>query len=168
MQGAKPGSALLLLLLHLLLAALPASQASFCLTAEGRLMNDFTGRIKRDEWRPPAGFRRTLTCALDTAQYQLDMDALAARRATEDVYASFNLLMRRKPKVRVWVCVSVLLADVKYWSLSVSGTVCWLLTLGLLVSKPLSSCAANPKYGLELAWLGWWGWVGWGVFGAQL
>ena len=63
-------------------------------------MNDFTGRIKRDEWRPPAGFRRTLTCALDTAQYQLDMDALAARRATEDVYASFNLLMRRKPKVR--------------------------------------------------------------------
>lgn len=63
-------------------------------------MNDFTGRIKRDEWRPPAGFRRTLTCALDTAQYQLDMDALAARRATEDVYAGFNLLMRRKPKVQ--------------------------------------------------------------------
>ena len=22
---------------------------------EGRLMNDFTGRIKRDEWRPPTG-----------------------------------------------------------------------------------------------------------------
>ncbi len=22
---------------------------------EGRLMNDFTGRIKRDEWKPPSG-----------------------------------------------------------------------------------------------------------------
>ena len=22
---------------------------------EGRLMNDFTGRIKRDEWKPPTG-----------------------------------------------------------------------------------------------------------------
>ena len=71
-------------------------------------MNDFTGRIKRDEWRPPAGFRRTLTCALDTAQYQLDMDALAARRATEDVYASFNLLMRRKPKVRGLLALQIL------------------------------------------------------------
>ena len=24
-------------------------------------MNDFTGRIKRDEWQPPAGLRRTVT-----------------------------------------------------------------------------------------------------------
>ncbi len=22
---------------------------------DGRLMNDFTGRIKRDEWKPPSG-----------------------------------------------------------------------------------------------------------------
>lgn len=61
-------------------------------------MNDFTGKVKRDEWRPPAGFRRTITIALDTAQYQLDMDALARSRG-EDLYSTFNLLMRRKPKV---------------------------------------------------------------------
>jgi hypothetical protein len=65
---------------------------------DGRLMNDFTGRIKRDEWKPPSGFQRTLTVALDTAQYQIDMEAMAAAK-TEDVYSSFNVLMRRKPKV---------------------------------------------------------------------
>ncbi len=64
-------------------------------------MNDFTGRVKRDEWRPPAGFRRTVTCALDTAQYQLDMDALARTRG-DDIYSTFNLLMRRKPKARLF------------------------------------------------------------------
>ena len=31
---------------------------------EGGLMNDFTGRIKRDEWQPPAGLRRTVTVCL--------------------------------------------------------------------------------------------------------
>lgn len=65
---------------------------------EGRLMNDFTGRIKRDEWAPPAGFQRTLTVAMDTAQYQLDMEHMQEHQS-EDVYSSFNLLMRRKPKV---------------------------------------------------------------------
>jgi len=64
---------------------------------EGGLMNDFTGRVRRDEWHPPVGLRRTITCALDTAQYQLDMDALAQHRG-EDLYSTFNLLMRRKPK----------------------------------------------------------------------
>ncbi|BDA47113.1 probable NFX1-type zinc finger-containing protein 1 at C-terminar half [Coccomyxa sp. Obi] len=64
---------------------------------DGRLMNDFTGRVKRDEWKPPAGFQRTLTVALDTAQYQLDMETMAEHKS-EDVYSSFNLLMRRKPK----------------------------------------------------------------------
>ncbi|EFJ49751.1 hypothetical protein VOLCADRAFT_104194 [Volvox carteri f. nagariensis] len=63
----------------------------------GRLMNDFTGRVKRDEVKPPEGFSRTLTVALDTAQYQLDMNTMAKHKS-EDPYATFNLLMRRKPK----------------------------------------------------------------------
>ncbi|KAL5565693.1 hypothetical protein UlMin_028857 [Ulmus minor] len=54
---------------------------------EGTLMNDFTGRIKRDEWKPPKGALRIVTIALDTAQYHMD-----------DVYGMFNILMRRKPK----------------------------------------------------------------------
>jgi intron-binding protein aquarius len=40
--------------------------------------------------------------ALDTAQYQMDMNALAAAQAgpsaPEDVYATFNMIMRRKAK----------------------------------------------------------------------
>ena len=39
-------------------------------------MNDFTGRVKREEWTPPLGLKRTLTVALDTAQYQLDMNSM--------------------------------------------------------------------------------------------
>jgi intron-binding protein aquarius len=65
---------------------------------EGGLMNDFTGRVKREEWQPPAGTKRQITLALDTAQYQLDMTEVQDSGA-EDVYATFNLLMRRKPKV---------------------------------------------------------------------
>ena len=34
-------------------------------------MNDFTGRVRPDEWTPPVGSVRTVTVALDTAQYQV-------------------------------------------------------------------------------------------------
>ncbi|KAJ9563645.1 hypothetical protein OSB04_008805 [Centaurea solstitialis] len=64
---------------------------------EGTLMNDFTGRIKRDEWKPPKGELRTVRVALDTAQYHMDVSDIAEKGA-EDVYGTFNILMRRKPK----------------------------------------------------------------------
>ncbi|KAG8043156.1 hypothetical protein GUJ93_ZPchr0922g6512, partial [Zizania palustris] len=40
---------------------------------ESSLMNDFTGRIKREEWKPPKGEIRTVKIALDTAQYHIDV-----------------------------------------------------------------------------------------------
>ena len=52
----------------------------------------------REECSP--GFQRTVTIALDTAQYQLDMEYMQEHKS-EDVYSTFNLLMRRKPKVIV-------------------------------------------------------------------
>ncbi|KAI3425621.1 uncharacterized protein J3R85_010143 [Psidium guajava] len=64
---------------------------------EGTLMNDFTGRIKRDEWKPPKGELRTVTVALDAAQYHMDVTDIA-EKGSEDVYGTFNVLMRRKPK----------------------------------------------------------------------
>lgn len=64
---------------------------------EGTLMNDFTGRIKRDEWKPPKGELRTVTVALDTAQYHMDVTDIA-EKGGDDVYGTFNVLMRRKPK----------------------------------------------------------------------
>ncbi|EPS73528.1 hypothetical protein M569_01225, partial [Genlisea aurea] len=64
---------------------------------EGTLMNDFTGKIKRDEWKPPKGDLRTVTLALDTAQYHMDVSDIAAKDGV-DVYSTFNILMRRKPK----------------------------------------------------------------------
>ncbi|KAG9456332.1 hypothetical protein H6P81_000840 [Aristolochia fimbriata] len=64
---------------------------------EGALMNDFTGRIKPDDWKPPKGDLRTITVALDTAQYHMDVTDIAEKRA-EDVYGTFNILLRRKPK----------------------------------------------------------------------
>ncbi|EFN59246.1 hypothetical protein CHLNCDRAFT_29663 [Chlorella variabilis] len=69
---------------------------------DGKLMNDFTGRVRLDERTPPVGAIRTVTVALDTAQYQMDMNYLAKQQqgggASEDVYGTFNMLMRRKAK----------------------------------------------------------------------
>ncbi|PUZ40870.1 hypothetical protein GQ55_9G457000 [Panicum hallii var. hallii] len=64
---------------------------------EGTLMNDFTGRIKREEWKPPKGDIRTVRIALDTAQYHIDVTETAEKGA-ENMYGTFNILMRRKPK----------------------------------------------------------------------
>jgi intron-binding protein aquarius len=64
---------------------------------KGNLMNDFTGRVRHDQQRPPEGNLRTLTVALDTAQYQLDVDSVVHDGA-EDVYKTMNVVMRRKPK----------------------------------------------------------------------
>ena len=47
--------------------------------------------------KPPIGYDRTLVLALDSAQYQSDMNALTGD-ASEDVYTTFNVLLRRKPK----------------------------------------------------------------------
>jgi intron-binding protein aquarius len=38
---------------------------------KGTLMNDFTGRVRQDQAKAPEGNMRTLTVALDTAQYQV-------------------------------------------------------------------------------------------------
>ena len=61
-------------------------------------MNDFSRRTKPNEVTPPEGNKRTITVALDAAQYQIDMDHMEQTKG-EDPYASFNLLLRRKPKV---------------------------------------------------------------------
>ncbi|KAK3147071.1 hypothetical protein QOZ80_3BG0277710 [Eleusine coracana subsp. coracana] len=64
---------------------------------EGALMNDFTGRIKREEWKPPKGDMRTVRIALDTAQYHIDVTE-GEEKGGENMYGTFNILMRRKPK----------------------------------------------------------------------
>uniref|UniRef100_A0A1D2ABG5 Intron-binding protein aquarius n=2 Tax=Auxenochlorella protothecoides TaxID=3075 RepID=A0A1D2ABG5_AUXPR len=64
---------------------------------DGQLLNDFTGRVRPDQVTRPKGSIRTMTVAMDAAQYQMDMDAVEASGA-EDVYGTFNLLLRRKPK----------------------------------------------------------------------
>jgi hypothetical protein len=50
--------------------------------------------------RQPLGNVRTFRLALDAAQYQLDQERMLATQGddAEDVYASFNLLVRRKAK----------------------------------------------------------------------
>jgi intron-binding protein aquarius len=79
---------------------------------EGQLFNDFRGRVKfEDAGKLRSGTKRSLLLALDTAQYQADVDALepdAAAKATgkeegrlrgvEQVYGAFNVLQRRNAK----------------------------------------------------------------------
>jgi intron-binding protein aquarius len=63
-----------------------------------KLFNDFTGRIKPEEAAlGPHGSERTYVLALDTAQYQLDVNRLVEEQG-DDVYIGLNMLMRRKPK----------------------------------------------------------------------
>lgn len=64
--------------------------------AKDRLMNDFTGRVQPDQRFPPDGLKRTLVLSMDAAQYSLDV--ARAEAGSEDVYATFNILMRRKSK----------------------------------------------------------------------
>ena len=64
---------------------------------EGRLYNDFTGRVKPEDAGPPRGEERVFVLALDAAQYQLDANRMAESDG-EDVYAGMNILLRRKPK----------------------------------------------------------------------
>ena len=80
---------------------------------EGKLMNDFSGRTKPNEVTPPEGSKRTITVELDAAQYQLDMDQMQETKG-EDAYASFNILMRRKPKVQPSPA-EVATADHSFW-----------------------------------------------------
>jgi intron-binding protein aquarius len=61
---------------------------------EGKLMNDYTGRVAPEEQGgAPRGTLRTLTVALDPMQYQSDLST-----ATNDIYSSFTLVMRRNAK----------------------------------------------------------------------
>jgi hypothetical protein len=53
---------------------------------------------------PLPGFVRTLTLALDPAQYQLDVNAAAAGGGSgEDVYGRLNVVLRRDAKVGCFV-----------------------------------------------------------------
>ncbi|KAL6049950.1 Intron-binding protein aquarius [Balamuthia mandrillaris] len=51
--------------------------------------------MKQKRATGPAGKMRTLKVRLDSAQYQLDMDRA---ESGENVYTTFNVIMRRKPK----------------------------------------------------------------------
>ena len=71
---------------------------------EDNLMNDFTGRVRRDEAKDPVGTLRTVVVQMDTAQYQMDVDRVAESGA-EDVYGTFSLLVRRRSKENNWASV---------------------------------------------------------------
>lgn len=63
--------------------------------AEGRVMGESAqGRAR--ESAPPRGTQRTLVVALDTAQYQLDVNQQGGGSA--DAYTGANLVVRRKPE----------------------------------------------------------------------
>ena len=47
--------------------------------ADGKPMNDFSGRSNREQHGPPKGTERTLVVALDTAQYQVQCGFLLLR-----------------------------------------------------------------------------------------
>jgi len=65
--------------------------------ADNKLINELGGK---PDSRPGgrAGSKRTLKVFLDSAQYQMDMAEAAKDSSKAELYSSFNLLVRRKPK----------------------------------------------------------------------
>ncbi|MCL7030325.1 hypothetical protein MKW94_020624, partial [Papaver nudicaule] len=111
----------------------------------GGLMNDFTGRIKRDEWKPPKGDLRTVTVALDTAQYYMDVNAIAEKGA-EDVYGTFNILLRRKPKENNFKAILESIRDLMNESCTVPD---WLHNIFLGYGNPSAAHWTNMPDLLE-------------------
>ncbi|XP_076053378.1 RNA helicase aquarius [Oratosquilla oratoria] len=64
-------------------------------------MLDENGRVIEDGPEPKPEIKgdvRTFRVWLDCNQYKIDMDEMKNRQGNEDVYETFNILMRRKPK----------------------------------------------------------------------
>lgn len=114
---------------------------------EGTLMNDFTGRIKREDWKPPAGEARTVVVSLDNVQYQLDMNAAASGDLDTNVYETFNLLMRRKPKENNFKAILESIRDLMNEDLIVPT---WLHDILLGYGNPASAQWKNMPDPLEL------------------
>lgn len=113
---------------------------------EGTLMNDFSGRIKREEWKPPAGEARTVVVSLDNVQYQLDMNAAASGDIDQNVYETFNLLMRRKPKENNFKAILESIRDLMNEDLIVPT---WLHDILLGYGNPASAQWKNMPEPLE-------------------
>ncbi|KAL6878408.1 hypothetical protein ACP4OV_012578 [Aristida adscensionis] len=113
---------------------------------EGTLMNDFTGRIKREEWKPPKGETRTVRLALDTAQYHIDVTE-AAEKGAENVYGTFNILMRRKPKENNFKAILESIRDLMNETCVVPE---WLHNIFLGYGNPSSAQWINMENTLEV------------------
>eukprot|EP00397_Hematodinium_sp_SG-2012_P003433 GEMP01003441.1.p1 GENE.GEMP01003441.1~~GEMP01003441.1.p1 ORF type:complete len:1407 (+),score=338.32 GEMP01003441.1:43-4263(+) len=60
---------------------------------DGNILSETNPRDKKT----PVGDQRTLRVSLDAAQYQLDLESVAAGSTIGEVYETFNLMMRRRP-----------------------------------------------------------------------
>ncbi|CAG8640369.1 3664_t:CDS:10, partial [Ambispora leptoticha] len=97
---------------------------------------DEVGKPRIDDRRPKiSGNVRTLRVLLDTNQYKIDMDRYS-REKTEDVYETFNVLMRRKPKENNFKAVLETIRDLMQSELVVPD---WLHNVFLGYGEPGSA-----------------------------
>ncbi|KAH7440467.1 hypothetical protein KP509_04G109200 [Ceratopteris richardii] len=112
---------------------------------EGHLMNDFTGRVKREDWKPPQGELRTAVVALDTAQYHMDVSSMGDK--DEDIYSTFHVLMRRKPKENNFKAILESIRDLMNEDYIVPG---WLRDIILGYGDPGAAHWKNMKNQLKV------------------
>ena len=108
-------------------------------------MNDFSGRVSPDERGPPRGTLRTLTLALDTAQYPADL----LEGTASAVYSTFSLLMRRKSKETNFKAVLESIRDVVADEEAAAAVPTWLHDVILGYGDP----AAAQYYNMDEACL---------------
>lgn len=95
------------------------------------------------------GFQRTLVVALDPAQYQLDVNAMAAApagsAAAQDLYASFNYVMRRSAKENNFKAVLESIRDIMNENVIIPD---WLQNIFLGYGDPAAAHYTNMTEGL--------------------
>lgn len=112
------------------------------LNNEGKLLDEAALRNQsKEDNKYPTG-ERTYRVILDPNQYKLDMDNLKAKNITEDVYSTFNVFVRRRPKENNFKAILESIRDLMNTHFVVPT---WLRDLLLGYGSPGSASYVNLK-----------------------
>jgi intron-binding protein aquarius len=115
------------------------------LNNEGKLVDEAALRSGSKEAKDSLKFttsERSFRVILDANQYKLDMDNLKSNKINEDVYATFNVFVRRRPKENNFKAILESIRDLMNINFVVPP---WLHDLLLGYGSPASAAYYNLK-----------------------
>lgn len=112
------------------------------LNNEGKLLDEAALRTQSKDTFKFSTSERVYRVTLDPNQYKLDMDNLKAQKLTEDVYSTFNVFVRRRPKENNFKSILESIRDLMNTHFVVPT---WLRDLLLGYGSPASASYTNLK-----------------------